>query len=104
MAVGDLVSDIVVSPAGGSATFQPSAGTEILIFGYALSETGNTGSFKIMFYDGTYSVILMQDNTAIEQGTSVKKIAITNSNYLWFTNAGGGNIDNMYSGVITKES
>ena len=90
MAIGDTVS-------GFTATFQPAAGIQVIIFfsgvPIAASSTGITdgGSTSIVYVPLWDPVLLNASNS---RGISVFKIPIDNTNY--FTGPGG------YSGIQTK--
>lgn len=99
MAVGDIIND--VHTVGTTLSFQPAAGVEIMITSYGGWSNGYVG-----LYNGTSIGRMsggMEVNSAGGGGATGAniKIGITNTNYLYIANMGGG-WSGSYSGIQIK--
>jgi len=95
MARGDIINGAAVVPAGSYLYYQPAAGVEVMIFGWAAQLTGYG---EIGIYDGVRHAIAGAGN----DGRLAMKLGITNSVYLAIKNTYTTSLQLAYSGVQTK--
>jgi len=110
MAVGDAITAIVSVPAGGSVTYQPAAGVEVMIVATQVSDintyfyiTDGTNDIVLNPSQNVYGVGRVASGASGEYRVGAERVFITNSIYLKIVNYNTANAYNAaYSGIQTK--
>jgi len=95
MAVGDVISEVLNVPSGGSLIFQPSAGVEAMITAIT---SGATGVY-VYLYDGTLKSYW---GTTSDAKFASLKMFVNNSHYLMIFNNDTIAHNIGFTGIQTK--